>query len=177
MPIQIENKSLTKIPQRTIPIIESIINSVPKSHLRGIERIRIVDKIVDPRFNESIRNSLPGIYHPKQGNQAARLEIAINNLLPESSLSKRLLQRFAYKTNLASTIFSLVGQHYLLTQRHSLKRNQLEGALRFYTQTQMKSWAARENRFRNRLFKPLQPTLEKWARAIQQRAKQNRVKK
>lgn len=172
MPIRIENKSTQKLSPKIIQNIERVLNFVPTSHVRGIERLRIVDKISDPRLNQEVRNSQPGLYHPKQGSQPAWIELAIGILVPNSSpFFKRMFQRFALKGNLATVLFSLIGQHYLITQRHSLKKNQLEGAIRSYTQGQLKSWVASENRFRTRLFKPIQPTLERWSRSLQQRAK------
>lgn len=172
MPIRIENKSTQKLSPKIIQNIERVLNFVPTSHVRGIERLRIVDKISDPRLNQEVRNSQPGLYHPKQGSQPAWIELAIGILVPKSSpFFKRMFQRFALKGNLATVLFSLIGQHYLITQRHSLKKNQLEGAIRSYTQGQLKSWVASENRFRTRLFKPIQPTLERWSRSLQQRAK------
>ena len=172
MQIRIENKSTINLSPKIIRNIERVFNFVPSSHIRGIERLRIVDKITDPRLNYEIRNSQPGLYHPKQGSQSAWIELAIGVLIPNSSpFFKRMFQRFTLKGNLATVLFSLVGQHYLITQRHSLKKNQLEGAIRSYTQAQLKSWVASENRFRTRLFKPLQPTFERWSRSLQQRAK------
>lgn len=178
MQIKIENKSSAKLSHKTIHHLERILTSVPKNHVRGIERLRVVDKISDPRLSNDMRNSQPGLYHPKQGSQAAWIELAIGNLLPDSMpFYKKLFQRFAFKGNLATIVFSLVGQHYLLTQRHSLKKNQLEGAIRSYTQSQLKSFIETENRFRTRIFKPLQPTLERWARSLQKRAKQEGIKR
>ena len=172
MQIRIENKSTIHLSPKIIQNIERVLKFIPASHVRGIERLRIVDKISDPRLSQEVRNSQPGLYHPKQGSQSAWIEIAIGTLMPSSSpFFKRMFQRFALKGNLATVLFSLVGQHYLLTQRHSLKKNQLEGAIRSYTQAQLKSWVASENRFRTRLFKPIQPTIERWSRSLQQRAK------
>jgi hypothetical protein len=38
------------------------------------------------------------------------------------------------KGNLAGLIFSLVGQHYYLTLRHSVKRQGMEGQIRQYAE-------------------------------------------
>jgi hypothetical protein len=72
---------------------------------------------------------------------------------------------------MAAVIFSLVGQHHYLTLRHSVKRGQLESSIRLYTEKQLKKWNEKEHTFRARLFKPLQPTFERWARNLQRRAK------
>jgi hypothetical protein len=67
-------------------------------------------------------------------------------------------------------VFSLVGQHYHLTLKHSLKKTQLEPAIRQYTERQLKAWNEKKHTFRARLFKPLQPTFERWAKSLQKRA-------
>ena len=92
-------------------------------------------------------------------------------LLPRSQpFFKRLLPSLSWKGNLAAVIFSLVGQHYYLTLRHSIKKSQIEPAVRAYTEKHLRAWNEREHSFRARLFKPLQPTLERWARSLQKRA-------
>ncbi|HKZ03777.1 MAG TPA: hypothetical protein VJ180_16155 [Pyrinomonadaceae bacterium] len=67
-------------------------------------------------------------------------------------------------------MFSLVGQHYHLTLRHSLKKTQLEPAVRLYTEKQLRTWNESKHSLRARLFKPIQPTLERWAKVLQKRA-------
>jgi hypothetical protein len=166
--IKIENLASAKLPRSTVERIETVLRYLPREHLRGIERIRLVDRIADPRWSK-----LPGLYHPRQGAQSAWLEIAIGQLLPrDQPLWKRLLPRLAFKNNLAATVISLIGQHYYLTLRHSIKRHQLEPAIRRYTEEHLRTLHEREHRLRARLFKPLQPVLERWARALARRAKQ-----
>ena len=170
---KIENSSgRQKLPSGTEQIIRKIIDTVPKEHLRGIDRVRLVDTINDPRLRQANVTRLPGLYHPRQGSQPAWLEIALDVLLPKSvPLHKRLIPRLSFKANLAAVIFSLVGQHHYLTLRHSVKKGQLESSIRLYTERQLKRWNEREHSLRARLFKPLQPTFERWARSLQRRAK------
>lgn len=171
MPFKIENQSTAKLPRQTEALIEKILNSLPREHLRGIERVRLVDAINDPRVRIPTKTALPGLYHPRQGTQPAWLEIALDALLPRSGpFYKRWFPRLSFKGNLAAVIFSLVGQHYYLTLRHSVKKGQLEGAIRTYTEKNLRSWSEREHSTRARLFKPFQPTFERWARALQKRA-------
>src|SRR3712207_7542186 len=47
--------SQTKLPRQTEAQLEKILNSLPREHTRGIERLRLVDAIVDPRLGR-----LPG---------------------------------------------------------------------------------------------------------------------
>lgn len=172
MRLKIEDKSSSKLSNKTILTIERVIDSLPSEHLRGIDKVRIVDSITDARIRPDLKASLPGIYHPKQGNQPAWIEVAMGVLLPTSlPFYKRWMQRASFKGNMASTIFSLVGQHYHLTKRHSVRKNQLEQLVRNYAQTQLRKWAESEHTLRTRLFKPLQPTFERWALALQKRAK------
>lgn len=173
MPVKIEDQTGVKHPRQTQTYLEAIIDSIPREHLRGIERIRLVDQITDPRLKTSIKSGteLPGLYHPRQGKQQAWLEVALGTLLPRTKpLLKRVMPRLSFKGNLAAVVFSLVGQHYYLTLRHSVKRGQLETAVRTYTEKQLRRWQEQQHSFRARLFKPLQPTLERWGRALQKRA-------
>lgn len=172
MPIKIENQSQTKLPAKTERWIEEIVNSLSREHTRGVDRVRLVDVITDPRlkaFNQ--RTELPGLYHPRQGTQAAWIEIAVGVLLSaNNSYFKRLMPRLSFKGNLAAVIFSLVGQHYYLTLRHSVKKSQVEASVKSYTEKQLRLWHEKQNTFRAKLFKPFQPTLEKWGRSLRKRA-------
>ena len=178
MAIKIENFSSAKLPRQTEARIEKMLHSLPREHLRGIERLRLVDFISDPRqLRAPQRTPLPGLYHPRQGAQPAWLEISVETLLPRSQpFFKRLVPRLSFKSNLAAVIFSLVGQHYHLTLRHSVKKSQIEPAVRAYTEKHLRLWSEREHTMRSRLFKPFQPTLERWARALQRRAAAERNK-
>ncbi|HEX8071391.1 MAG TPA: hypothetical protein VF546_15655 [Pyrinomonadaceae bacterium] len=177
MAIKIENQATTKLPRQTETWLGQILDSVPREHLRGVERVRLVDSIKDPRVPLSQRGQLPGLYHPRQGTQPAWLEISIEALLPgQKPFYKRLLPRLSFKNNLAAVLLSLVAQHYHLTLRHSVKKGQLEQAVRSYTERQLRLWGERQHTWRARLFKPLQPTFERWARTLQRRAKEERKK-
>ncbi len=179
MAIKIEVETTAKLPKKTHSQIEKILECLPREHLRGIERIRLVDNINDPRLkNLQQRSDLPGLYHPKQGAQAAWLEIATGVLLPRSKpLTKRIMPRLSFRGNLAAIVFSLIGQHYYLTLRHSIKRGQIEAAVRSYTEKHLRSWHERQHTLRSRIFKPFQPTLERWGRSLQKRAAAERKRK
>src|SRR5207249_7705096 len=100
---------------------------------RGIERLRLVDFISDPRVRLPQASDLPGLYHPRQGIQQPWLEVAVHTLLPSHKpFHKRLLPRLSFNNNLAAVVFSLVAQHYHLTLRHSLKTGQIAPATRAY---------------------------------------------
>jgi len=174
MPVKIEVQTSVKLPRQTQTHLEAILDSLPREHLRGIERLRLVDQIIDPRLRTTVKAAaaeLPGLYHPRQGKQQAWLEVAVGALLPRSQpLLKRVVPRLSFKGNLAAVVFSLVGQHYYLTLRHSIKRGQLETAVRTYTEKQLRRWQEQQHSLRARLFRPLQPTLERWGRALQKRA-------
>jgi hypothetical protein len=177
MGIKIEIQTSAKLPRQTEARLEKMLECVPREHLRGIERLRLVDAINDPRVRVPQRSQLPGLYHPRQGTQPAWLEVAVEALLPTSKpLFKRLLPRLSFKNNLAAVVFSLVAQHYHLTLRHSVKKGQLEAAVRAYTEKQLRTWGTREHSLRARIFKPLQPTFERWARTLQRRAADERKK-
>jgi hypothetical protein len=172
MAIRIENQYEGQLPKGTLQQIEDAFESLPREHTRGIERIRLVPFINDPRIRGQFEaTQLPGLYHPRQGPKGAWLELAVNVLLtPDKPLHKRIVPRLSFKSNIVALVFSLVGQHYHFTLKHSLKKTQLEPAVRQYTEKQLKAWNERKHSFRARLFKPLQPTFERWAKSLQKRA-------
>ena len=175
MAIKIENHSSAKLPKNFEAHILKIMEAPPREHLRGIDRLRLVDAINDPRVRVSQSTELPGLYHPRQGTQHAWLEISVNALLPKNqSFHKRALSRLAFKNNLAALLFTLIGQHYYLTLRHSIKKGQLEGAVRLYTEKLLRAWGEKQNTWRARVFKPLQPTLERWAKSMQKKVKKEK---
>jgi len=170
--IRIENQYEGSLPKGTLEQIEEALDSLPREHTRGIERVRLVSYISDPRIKGNFQaTELPGLYHPRQGPKGSWLEIAISVLMPtDKPFHKRIVPRLSFKSNLVTLLFSLVGQHYHLTLRHSLKKTQLEPAVRMYTEKQLKGWNEKKHSFRARLFKPLQPTFERWAKSLQKRA-------
>jgi hypothetical protein len=87
------------------------------------------------------------------------------------------MPRVSFKGNLAAVLFSLVGQHYYLTLRHSIKRGQIEPAVRAYTEKNLRLWQEKEHSLRSRLFKPIQPTLERWGKSLQKRAEAEKRRK
>ena len=172
MAIRIENQYEGPLPKGTLQQIEDAFESLPREHTRGIERIRLVPFITDPRIRGQFQaTQLPGLYHPRQGPKGAWLELAVNVLLtPEKPFHKRIIPRMSFKSNVVALVFSLIGQHYHFTLKHSLKKTQLEPAVRQYTEKQLRAWNERKHSFRSRLFKPLQPTFERWAKSLQKRA-------
>jgi len=172
MAIRIENQYEGALPKGALEQIESAFDSLPREHTRGIERIRLVPFITEPRIKGQFQaTELPGLYHPRQGPKGAWLEIAVNVLLPsDKPFHKRIIPRLSFKSNLVALVFSLVAQHYHLTLKHSMKKTQLEPAVRAYTEKQLKVWNEKKHSFRAKLFKPLQPTFERWAKSLQKRA-------
>jgi len=179
MAVRIENQYSRKLPRNAVNVVESAIASVPREHLRGVERVRLVDSVLEPRARVAAKGAeLPGLYHPRQGVQGAWFEIAIGALIPsQKPFHKKIIPRLSFKGNLAGVIFSLVGQHYYLTLRHSVKRGQVEPAVRAYVEKQLKTWNEQQHRIRAKLFKPLQPTLERWSKSLAKKAAQEKKKK
>jgi hypothetical protein len=178
MAIKTEFNTESTPPKNLEQNVSNILGVVPREHLRGIERIRFVEAINDPRIKVPQSTKLPGLYHPRQGTQPAWLEISLEALLPaKQPLQKRLLSRLAFKSNLASLIYSLVGQHYYLTLRHSIKRGQIEPAIRAYTEKYLKVWGSNQSNWRTRLFKPLQPTFERWSKSLQKQIQKEKKRK
>lgn len=174
--VRIENQSTLDLPKGTDEHINKVLDFLPIEQIRGLEKIKLVDFINDPRLKNMdvpMKGDLPGLYHPKQGTQNAWLELSTGALLqPTEGFAKKWMAKTSFKTNLAGLIFSLVGQHYYLTLRHSVKKQNLEGQIRQYAEKNLRSWSEAQNKdsFRAKLFKPFRPLLERWAKWLNKKA-------
>ena len=176
--IRIENMSTLTLPKDTEMSISKVLDFLPVEQYRGVEKIKLVDFISDPRLKNMdtpIKGDLPGLYHPRAGNQAPWFEMSMGALLqPTEGYVKKFMAKSAFKGNLAGLMFSLVGQHYYLTQKHSVKRTALEPQIRQYAEKSLKVWSERqaEGSWRAKLFKPFRPYLERWAKWLNKKAAQ-----
>lgn len=174
--VRIENQSTLDLPKGTDEHINKVLDFLPIEQIRGLEKIKLVDFINDPRLKNMdvpMKGDLPGLYHPKQGTQNAWLELSTGALLqPTEGFAKKWMAKTSFKTNLAGLIFSLVGQHYYLTLRHSVKKQNLEGQIRQYAEKNLRSWSEAQNKdsVRAKLFKPFRPLLERWAKWLNKKA-------
>ncbi len=174
--LKIENASSLEMPKGGEETITQVLDYVPIEHLRGLERVKLVDFINDPRLKNidvPMKGDLPGLYHPKVGNQNAWFEIAMGALLqPTEGFAKRWMAKTSFKANLAGLLFSLIGQHYYLTLRHSVKKQNLEPQIRQYTEKNLRSWSEEQNKnsFRAKLFKPIRPFVERMAKWLNKKA-------
>lgn len=179
MAIKIENKSNLKLPSKTEETINSVLDCVPREHLRGLNRVVLVDRIVpDSRIQLPTATELPGLYHPRQGTSQPFFEIALNALLmPTEGFFKRMAARLNFKASLAYLTLSLQAQHYHFTLSHGLKKHQYEGAIRSYVEKHLEGWRESQGGWRVKLFKPLRPWLEKWSKKLKKRYEQEQKKK
>lgn len=173
--LKIENQSSIALPKKSEETIRQLLAYLPTEHQRGLERIRLVDFIKPPpmKTDAPLKGDLPGLYHPRVQNKAAWLEISIGALLqPTENFGKRWMAKSQFKSNLAGLIFSLVAQHYYLTLRHSIKKENLEPQIRQYAQKNLKAWSEKQsvNSKRAKFFKPLQPYIERWAKWLNKKA-------
>jgi hypothetical protein len=173
--IKIENQSTIDLPKNALEDIRKILAYLPIEHLRGLEKLKLVDFIKHPQVKTDtpIKGDLPGLYHPKVGNQNAYMEVSTGALLqPTEGFAKRWMAKSAFKSNLAGLLFSLVGQHYYLTLKHSVKRQNIESQVRQYAQRNLKDWSEKQsaNSKRAKLFKPFRPYIEKWAKWLNKKA-------
>jgi len=180
--IRIENQSAIEMPKNAEETIQKVIGFLPIEHLRGLEKVRLVDFIKPPQMKgvAPITGDLPGLYHPRVGNQNAWLEVSLGALLqPTEGFGKRWMAKSAFKSNLAGIIFSLVGQHYYLTLRHSVKKQSLEPQIRQYAQKNLREWGEKQsvNSKRAKFFKPFRPYLERWAKWLNKKASAANKKK
>jgi len=174
MPIKVENKATIKAPKKTEETIQSVLDVIPKEHTRNLNKVVLVDKIAaDPRIQIPNVSELPGLYHPRQGNVQPWCEIALGALLTTSEgFFKRLAARLNFKANLAYLVLSLQAQHYHLTLSHGIKKHQYEGAIRSYIDRYHEIWREKQAGWRAKLFKPIRPWLDKWARQLKKRYQQ-----
>lgn len=179
MAVKIENKSNLKLPSKTEETINKVLDCVPREHLRGLNRVVLVDRIVpDSRIQLPTATELPGLYHPRQGTSQPFFEIALNSLLmPTEGFFKRMAARLNFKASLAYLTLSLQAQHYHFTLSHGLKKHQYEGAIRSYVDKHLESWRESQSGWRVKLFKPLRPWLEKWSKKLKKRYEQEQKKK
>lgn len=179
MAVKIENKSNLKLPAKTEETINSVLDCVPREHLRGLNRVVLVDRIIpDSRVQLPTATELPGLYHPKQGTSQPFFEIALNALLlPTEGFFKRMAARLNFKASLAYLTLSLQAQHYHFTLSHGLKKHQYEGAIRSYVEKHLEGWRENQGGWRVKLFKPLRPWLEKWSKKLKKRYQEEQKKK
>lgn len=182
MALKIENQSSIELPKNTEETIQQVLKSIPSEHLRGLEKVRIVNFIKHPQMKNSpvpIKGDLPGLYHPRMANKSAFLEVSAGALLqPTENFGKRMMAKSSFKSNLAGLLFSLVGQHYYLTLRHSVKKTNLEPQIRQYAEKNLRSWSEKQqvNSKRAKFFKPFAPYLERWAKWLNRKTKQAQKK-
>jgi len=174
--IRIENAATIGLPKDTEGSINKVLEFLPIEQYRGVEKIKLVDFINDPRIKNletPLKGDLPGLYHPRAGNQAPWFEMSMGALLmPTEGYVKKFMAKSSFKGNLAGLLFSLVGQHYFLTQKHSVKRTALEPQIRQYAEKNLKVWSEKQSAgsFRAKLFKPFRPYLERWAKWLNKKA-------
>ncbi len=176
--IRVENHATFTLPKDTEAHIEKVLDFLPTEQIRGLDKIRLVDFINDPRLKNldtPIKGDLPGLYHPRQGNQVPWLELSMGALLqPTEGFAKKWMAKSSFKGNMAGLLFSLVGQHYYLTLRHSVKKQSLEPQIRQYAEKNLRAWSEKQNvnSFRAKLFKPFRPMIERWAKWLNKKAAQ-----
>ena len=174
--IRIENQASFPLPKDTEAHIQKVLDFLPIEQIRGLEKIRLVDYINDPRLKNldvPMKGDLPGLYHPRAGNQGAWMEVSMGALLqPTEGFAKKWMAKSQFKGNIAGLIFSLVGQHYYLTLRHSVKKQNLEPQIRQYTEKNLRVWSEQHNKnsVRAKIFKPFRPVLERWAKWLNKKA-------
>jgi hypothetical protein len=174
--LRIENQSTLDLPKGAVDQIQKSLDFLPIEHLRGLEKVKIVDFINDPRLKNidmPMKGDLPGLYHPKQGNQNAYLEMSMGALLqPTEGFAKRWMAKTSFKSNVAGLIFSLVGQHHYFTQKHSVKKQNLEPQIRQYAEKNLRAWGEEQSKHsvRAKIFKPFRPALERWAKWLNKKA-------
>src|SRR5262245_31311993 len=157
--------------------VEKVLDVVPAEHLRGLTKIVVVDTITEPRLSATQRATLPALYHPRMGGQSAWAEVSLGVLAPKEKFPKRLLTRLALKSNLAQVVLSLVAQHYQLTLSKGVKKTQLEPAIKSYVERHFEKWREREGGLRVRLLKPFKPQLDRFAKKLAKKYKQELAKK
>jgi len=174
--IRIENTATFPLPKDYEASINKVLDFLPLEQTRGVERIKLVNYINDPRLKNMdvpLKGDLPGLYHPRVQHVAPWFEMSMGALLqPTEGYVKKFMAKSSFKGNLAGLLFSLVGQHYYLTLRHSVKKTGLEPQIRQYAEKNLKAWSEKqaEGSVRAKIFKPFRPYLERWAKWLNKKA-------
>ena len=82
--LKIEDQSTIELPKGAHEQIQKALDFLPIEHQRGLERVKLVDFINDPRLKNMdvpMKGDLPGLYHPRVQNQGAWLELSMGALL------------------------------------------------------------------------------------------------
>ncbi len=173
--IRIENTASFPLPKDYEATINKVLDFLPVEQYRGVEKIKLVDYINDPRLKNMdvpVKGDLPGLYHPRVQNQAPWFEMSMAALLqPTEGFVKKFMAKSGFKGNIAGLIFSLVGQHYL-TLRHSVKRTSLEPQIRQYAEKNLKLWSEKqsEGSIRAKALQTVSPDPERWAKWLNKKA-------
>lgn len=174
--VKIENRATFNLPKGTDELVRKVLAFIPIEHQRGLDKIKFVDFINDPRLKNMdvpLKGDIPGLYHPRAGNQAPWLELSMGALLqPTESFMKKWMAKTSFKGNLAGLLFSLVGQHYYLTLRHSVKKQSLEPQIRQYAEKNLRAWSEEQNKnsIRAKIFKPVRPYIERMAKWLNKKS-------
>lgn len=176
MNVKVEDLSSRKIKQLE-KTVDSVFASVPAEHLRGFSKIVFVDSILEPRLSVAQRSNLPALYHPRMGGEQAWGEVAALVIMPNGKFYERISSRLALKPNIAQVILSLVAQHYHFTLAKSVKKNQLESACRSYAEKYFDRWREGQGGWRMKITKPFRPYLDKWAKKLSKKYKEEMAKK
>ncbi|HWC77142.1 MAG TPA: hypothetical protein VG778_06765 [Blastocatellia bacterium] len=146
--------------------VEKVLEIVPVEHLRGFNKLVIVDVVTEPRLSASQRASLPALYHPRMGGQMAWAEVATTVLAPKEKFPKNILSKLSLKSNLAQVTLSLIAQHYHLTLSKGIRKNELEPKCRAYVEKHFEKWRDNQGGLRARLLRPFKPYLDKLAKKL-----------
>jgi hypoxanthine phosphoribosyltransferase len=170
MPMKVENRASVTVKDLEAQI-QNAVECLPAEHLRGFNRILVVDTIRDSRLTIEQTQNLPALYHPRMpGTPAAYGEIALAILLPKTTFLKRVAARAQFRASLAVAVFSLAAQHYLITiSSRKKKGGGIERVAREYVDRYFKIWRDRQGGLRARLFRPLIPYLERWQKSVRRR--------
>ena len=178
--VKLENEATIDLPKSGEENIYKVISFLPIEHRRGLDKLKLVDFISNPQVKKMdipIKGDIPGLYHPKVQNKPAWMEVSVGALLmPTEGFFKRWMAKTSFKSNLAGLVFSLVGQHYYMTLRHSVKKQNLEAQIKQYAQKNLRGWSEKEaeKSIRGRLFKPFRPTMERLAKWLNKKAAANK---
>ncbi|HEU4388662.1 MAG TPA: hypothetical protein VFV34_12750 [Blastocatellia bacterium] len=176
MNVKIEDLATRKI-KKLDGLVETVFAAVPAEHLRGFSKIVFVDSILEPRLSVSQRDNLPALYHPRIGGESAWGEVATSVILPKGKFYEKISARLALKPNVAQVILSLVAQHYHLTLAKGVKKTQLEPACRAYAEKYFGRWRESQGGWRMKLTKPFRPYLDKWAKKLSKKYKEELARK
>ena len=137
--------------------VKKLLRIVPKEHILGLDKIVILNEIVDKK-----KNPIGGAYRQKANNQPCSVELAMN-VIYKGMPGLVLYLPFAATFLLADVLYHEIGHHYYKIYCHGIKKSKQEDFVGEYSKEMLK----KKFRFWLYFFLPLTSLIKYLHRHIQ----------